>query len=49
VDGGERPEDAVVCAQIAICTSPNADHPFDNGYAAVADVVYTASRYGSLK
>jgi hypothetical protein len=34
---------------LAICTSPNDDHPFDNGYAAIADVVYAASGYGSRR
>jgi lysophospholipase L1-like esterase len=42
-------EQTSVCAQIAICASPDDDHPFDNGYAAIADVVYAASGYGSLK
>jgi hypothetical protein len=41
-------EQTSVCAQIAICTDPQDDHPFDNGYAAIADVVWQASGYSGL-
>jgi lysophospholipase L1-like esterase len=42
-------EAASVCSQIAICTPLQDIHPFDNGYAAIADVIWDASGYAALK
>jgi hypothetical protein len=41
-------EAASVCAQIAICTLLHDIHPFDNGYAAIANVIFAASGYARL-
>ena len=41
-------EQTSVCSQIAICTALQDIHPFDNGYAAIADVIFAASGYASL-
>jgi lysophospholipase L1-like esterase len=41
-------EAASVCSQIAICTPLQDIHPFDNGYAAIASVIFTASGYTGL-
>jgi lysophospholipase L1-like esterase len=48
--GSTYPNEAVsVCSQIGICTPPLFDvHPFDNGYAAIADVIFAASGYARL-
>lgn len=37
-----------VCSQIAICTPLQDIHPFDNGYAAIANVIFAASGYAGL-
>lgn len=42
-------EQTSVCSQIAICTPLRDIHPFDNGYAAMAGVLWDASGYGALK
>jgi lysophospholipase L1-like esterase len=41
-------ETASVCSQIAICTPLQDIHPFDNGYAAIANVILAASGYARL-
>lgn len=41
-------EQTSVCSQIAICTALQDIHPFDNGYAAIANVIFGASGYASL-
>jgi lysophospholipase L1-like esterase len=41
-------EAASVCSQIAICTPLQDIHPFDNGYAAIANVIFTSSGYAGL-
>lgn len=41
-------EAASVCSQVAICTSLQDIHPFDNGYAAIATVIWAASGYAGL-
>ncbi|HEU4974004.1 MAG TPA: SGNH/GDSL hydrolase family protein [Baekduia sp.] len=46
---GYPSEAASVCSQIAICTPLRDIHPFDNGYAAIADVIWDASGYAALK
>ena len=38
-------EAASVCSQIAICTPLQDIHPFDNGYQAIADVIFGVSGY----
>jgi lysophospholipase L1-like esterase len=38
-----------VCSQIAICTALQDIHPFDNGYQAIANVIWQASGYSALK
>jgi lysophospholipase L1-like esterase len=38
-----------VCSQIAICTALQDIHPFDNGYQAIANVIFQASGYANLK
>jgi lysophospholipase L1-like esterase len=42
-------EAASVCSQIAICTSLQDIHPFDNGYQTLADVIFDGSNYATLK
>jgi lysophospholipase L1-like esterase len=42
-------EPTSVCSQIAICTPLHDFHPFDNGYAAIAEVIYQASGYSVLE
>jgi lysophospholipase L1-like esterase len=41
-------EAASVCGQIAICTVLHDIHPFDNGYAAIANVIFADSGYAML-
>ena len=48
--GAAYPDEATsVCSQIAICTPLQDIHPFDNGYAAIANVIFAASGYAGLK
>ena len=48
--GAAYPNEATsVCSQIAICTPLQDIHPFDNGYAAIANVIFAASGYAGLK
>lgn len=46
---GYPSEAASVCSQIAICTPLQDIHPFDNGYAAIANTIWDASGYSALK
>lgn len=47
--GAAYPDEATsVCSQIAICTPLQDIHPFDNGYAAIANVIFAASGYAGL-
>ncbi len=47
--GSAYPNEASsVCSQIAICTVLQDIHPFDNGYAAIAGVIWQASGYSTL-
>jgi lysophospholipase L1-like esterase len=45
---GSPAEFGSVCSQIAICTALQDIHPFDNGYQAIANVLFDASGLGSL-